>query len=128
MATAKHKFQRLVFNPANHKLIDFLDDSQNLAKDAFRVAAQAIIEQFKDAKMPHHLKKSIDQAHLENGTIKQIVSLLEREFELNGLEAQDELQRNTLTQEVHHMQYKTSTHNTLLRGVDLALIRMSSEG
>ena len=25
MATAKHKFQRLVFNPANQKLIDFLD-------------------------------------------------------------------------------------------------------
>ena len=26
MATAKHKFQRLVFNPANQKLIDFLDE------------------------------------------------------------------------------------------------------
>ena len=44
MATAKHKFQRLVFNPANQKLIDFLDELQNLAKDAFGVAAQAIIE------------------------------------------------------------------------------------
>ena len=40
MATAKHKFQRLVFNPANHKLIDFLDELQKLAKDAFAVAAQ----------------------------------------------------------------------------------------
>ena len=28
MATAKHKFQQLVFNPANHKLIDFLDELQ----------------------------------------------------------------------------------------------------
>ena len=28
MATAKHKFQRLVFNPANQKLIDFLDELQ----------------------------------------------------------------------------------------------------
>ena len=46
MATAKHKFQRLVFNPANQKLIDFLDELQKLAKDAFGVAAQAIIEQF----------------------------------------------------------------------------------
>ena len=44
MATAKHKFQRLVFNPANQKLIDFQDELQKLAKDAFRVAAQAIIE------------------------------------------------------------------------------------
>ena len=46
MATAKHKFRRLVFNPANQKLIDFLDELQKLAKDAFGVAAQAIIEQF----------------------------------------------------------------------------------
>ena len=45
MATAKHKFQRLVFNPINQKLIDFLDELQKLAKDAFGVAAQAIIEQ-----------------------------------------------------------------------------------
>ena len=68
MATAKHKFQRLVFNTANQKLIDFLDELQKLAKDAFGVAAQAIIEQFIYAKMPPHLKKSINQAHLENGT------------------------------------------------------------
>ena len=66
MATAKHKFQQLVFNPANQKLIDFLDELQKLAKDAFGVAAQAIIDQFIYAKMPPHLKKSINQAHLEN--------------------------------------------------------------
>ena len=76
MATAKHKFQPLVFNPANQKLIDFLDELQKLAKDAFGVAAQAIIEQFIYAKMPPHLKKTINQAHLENGTYEQIVSLL----------------------------------------------------
>ena len=68
MATAKHKFQRMVFNPANQKLIDFLDELQKLAKDAFGVAAQAIIEQFIYAKMPPHLKKSINQAHLEHDT------------------------------------------------------------
>ena len=68
MATAKHKFQRLVFNPANQKLIDFLDELQKLAKDAFGVAAQAIIEQFIYAKMPPHLMKSNNQVHLENGT------------------------------------------------------------
>ena len=28
MATARHKFQQLVFNPANQKLIDFLDELQ----------------------------------------------------------------------------------------------------
>ena len=78
MATAKRKFQRLVFNPATQKLIDFLDELQILAKDAFGVAAQAIIEQYIYAKMPSHLKKSINQAHLGNGTIEQIVMHLER--------------------------------------------------
>ena len=69
-----------------------------MAKDPFKVAAQAIIEQFIYAKMPPHLKKSINQAHLENGTYEQIVSHLERELELRGLEASDEMQINTVTQ------------------------------
>ena len=99
MATAKHKIQRLVFNPANHKLIDFLDELQKLAKDAFGVAAQAIIEQFVYAKMLPHLKKSINQAHLENGTYEQIVSHPERELDLYGLEAPDEMPMNTVTQQ-----------------------------
>ena len=68
MVTAKHTFQELVFNPANHRLVDFLDELQQLAKDAFGIAAHAIIEQFIYAKMPPHLKKSINQAHLVNGT------------------------------------------------------------
>ena len=52
MATAKHKFQKLVFNPANQELVEFLHELQRLAKDAFEIAAHAIIEQFIDAKMP----------------------------------------------------------------------------
>ena len=96
MATAKHKFQQLVFNPANQKLIDFLDELQKLANDAFGVDAQAIIEQFIYAKMPPHLKKSINQAHLENGTYEQIVTHLERELELNSLDYPDETQMNTV--------------------------------
>ena len=74
MATAKHKFQRLVFNPANQRLIDFLDELRKLAKNAFGVAAQAIIEQFIYVKMPPHLKKSINQSHLENGTYDCVAS------------------------------------------------------
>ena len=97
MATAKHKFQKLVFNPANQKLVDFLDELQKLAKDAFGIAAHAFIEQFIYAKMPPHLKKSINQAHLEKGTYEQIVTHLERELELNGLESPDELQINTVS-------------------------------
>ena len=101
MATAKHKFQKFVFNPANQKLVDFLDELQKLAKkDEFGNAAHAIIEQFIYAKMPQHLKKSINQAHLENGTYEQIVTHLERELELNGLEAPDELQINTVSHNI----------------------------
>ena len=100
MATAKQKFQKLVFNPANQKLVYFLDELQKLAKDAFGIAAHAIIEQFIYAKMPPHLTKSIHQAHLENGTYEQIVTHLERELELNGSEAPDELQINTVSQKL----------------------------
>ena len=57
MATAKHKFQQIAFNPPNHKLNDILDELQKLTKDAFGVAAQAVVEQFIHAKMPPHLKK-----------------------------------------------------------------------
>ena len=77
--------------------MDFLDELQKLAKDAFRIAAHAIIEQFMYAKMPPHLKKSINQAHLENAAYEQIVTHLERELELNGLEAPDKLQMNTVS-------------------------------
>ena len=61
------------------------------------VAAQAIIEQFLYAKMPPHLKKSINQALLENGTYEQIVTHLESELELSSLESPDETQMNTVT-------------------------------
>ena len=99
MATAKHKFQKLVFNPANENLVDFPDELQKLAKDAFGIAANAFIEHFIYAKMPPHIKKSINQARLENGTYEQTVTHLERELELNGLEAPDELPMNNVSQQ-----------------------------
>ena len=89
--TAKHKFQRVVFSPANQKLTDLSDELQQLAEDAFGVAAHAIIEQFIYAKIPPHLMKSINRAHLENGTHEQIVTHLQRELEPNSVEAPDEL-------------------------------------
>ena len=96
MAIAKHKFRKLVFNPANHKLVAFLDELQKLAKNVFGIAAHTITEPFKYAKMQPHWKKSINQVHLENGTYEQKVTDLGRELELNGLEAPDELQINTV--------------------------------
>ena len=89
----------LLGNPANQKLVDFLDELQKLAYDAFGIAAHAIIEQFIYAKMPPHLNKSINQAHLENGTYEQIVTHMERELELNGLEDPDELPINNVSQQ-----------------------------
>ena len=97
MATAKHKFQKIVFNPANQKLVDFLDELQKLARDAFRIAAHAIIEQFIYVKMPPHPEKSKNQARLENDLYEQIVTHLQMELELNSLEALDELQINTVS-------------------------------
>ena len=97
MTTAKHKFQKLVFNQANQKIVDLLDELQRLAKGAFGIPAHAIIEQLIYSKMPPHLKKSINQAHLEKGTYEQIVTHLGRELELNVLEAPDELQINTVS-------------------------------
>ena len=35
------------------------------------------------------MKRSINQAYLENGTFEQIVRHLEREMELNGLESEE---------------------------------------
>ena len=102
MATAKHKFQNSFFNPANQKLVDFLDEIEKLANDAFGIAAHAITEQFIYAKMPPHLKKSINQAHWESGTDEQIVTHLQRELQLNGLEASDELQINNVNQQNTH--------------------------
>ena len=57
MAAAKPKFQKIVCNPANQKLEDFLDGLQKLAEDAFWIAAHVIIEQFIYAKMPPHRNK-----------------------------------------------------------------------
>ena len=49
--------------------------------------------------MPPQLKKSINQAHLENVTYEQIVTHLERELQLNGLEAPDELPIKIVSQQ-----------------------------
>ena len=49
--------------------------------------------------MPPHLKKSIIETQLENGTFEQIASNLEKELELSGLEAPDEMQTNTVTKQ-----------------------------
>ena len=88
-ASAKHTFHRLVFDPERQKLPDFLEELQENAEKAFGDIAPQMIESLLYAKMPPHLKRSINQAYLENGIYEQIVRHLEREMELNGLESED---------------------------------------
>ena len=56
-ASAKHRFNRLMFQPENQKLPDFLEDLQESAEKAFGEAAPQMIESLIYAKMPPHLKK-----------------------------------------------------------------------
>ena len=84
---AKHRFHRLVFDPERQKLPHFLEELQESTEKAFGDIASQMIENLFYAKMPPHLKRSINQAYLENGTYEQIVRHLEREMELNGLES-----------------------------------------
>ena len=58
--------------------------------------------------MPPHLKKSINHAYLENGTYEQIVRHLEREMELNGLEADESLVKTQMTA----VKQQTNAQNT----------------
>ena len=56
MATAKHKLQTLVFDPANQKLVVFHEFQKRL-ENAFGIANHSIIEQFVYKKMSLVLKK-----------------------------------------------------------------------
>ena len=96
-ASAKHRFNRLFFDPENQKLPDFLEELQESAEKAFGDNAHQMIENLLYAKMPPHLKKSINQAYLENGTYDQIVKHLEMEMELNGLEADETSVKTQMT-------------------------------
>ena len=113
-ASAKHRFHRLVFDPERQKLQDFLEELQESAEKAFGDIASQMIESLLYAKMPPHLKRSINQAYLENGTYEQIVRHLEREMELNGLESEDTGVKTQMavinkTAEVKSTQQKTAT-------------------
>ena len=96
-ASAKHRFNRLAFDTENQKLPDFLEELQKSAEKTFVENAYQMIKNQLYAKMPPHLKKSIIQAYLENGTYDQIVKHLEREMQLNGLESDEHLVKTQMT-------------------------------
>ena len=73
-----------------------MKELQKLAKDALGVAAKAILDHFLYARMPPHLNKSVSQANLEKGRCEHFGLHLQRELEINSLEAPIELQEGTV--------------------------------
>ena len=96
-ATAKHKWHRLVLDPNTMKLSDFLEELNQGAEKAFGENAQAMIDSLLYAKLPPKLKRSVNMARLENATYEEIVTHLERELELNGLEEGDDIPVPTMS-------------------------------
>ena len=96
-ATAKHKWHKLTFDPNTKSLPDFLEELNDCAEKAFGDNAQHMIDSLLYAKLPPHLKRSLNLAHLENDTYDQIVAHPERELELSGLENDGELTIPTMT-------------------------------
>ena len=96
-ATAKNKWHKLTFDPNTKSLFDSLEELNECAEKAFGDNAQHMIDTLLYAKLPPHLKRSLNLAYLENGTYEQILAHLERQLELNGLENDGELTIPTLT-------------------------------
>ena len=90
-ATDKHKWHKLTFDPITKSLSDFLEELNECAERAFGANAQHMIDSLLYAKLPPHLKRSLNLVYLENGTYHQIVAHLERKLELSGLENDGEL-------------------------------------
>ena len=96
-ATAKHKWHKLTFDPNTKSLPDFLEELNECAEKSFGDNAQHMIDSLLYAKLPPHLKRSLNLAYLENSTYEQIVAHLESELELSGLENDEELTIPTMT-------------------------------
>ena len=96
-ATAKHKWHKLTFDPNTKSLPDFLEELNECAERAFGDKAQHMIDSLLYAKLPPHLKRSLNLAYLEKATHDQIAAHLERELELSGLENDGELTIPTMT-------------------------------
>ena len=96
-ATAKHKWHKFTFDANTKSLPDFLEELNECAERAFGDNAQHMIDSLLYAKLPPHLKRSLNLAYLENGTYDQIIAHLERELELSGLENDGELTIPTMT-------------------------------
>ena len=96
VATAKHKWHKINFDPIRQSLPDFLEELHQGAEKAFGENANQMTNSLLYAKLPPHLTRSVNIAYLENGSYEEIVQHLERELELNGLEG-DNVQSITIS-------------------------------
>ena len=96
-ATTKHNWHTLLFDPNTESLPDFLEELNECAEKGFGDNAQHMIDSLLYAKLPPHLKRSLNLAYLEIGTYDQIVAHLETELELSGLENDGVLTIPTMT-------------------------------
>ena len=96
-ATAKHKWHNFTFDANTKSLPDFLEELNECAQKAFGDNGQHRIVSLLYAKLPPHLKRSLNLAYLENGTYDQTVAHLERILEPSGLENDGELTIPTMT-------------------------------
>ena len=72
MITANYDFHKLVFNLANHNLVEFLGELQRLAKSAYGVAALAINEQLSYAKRRQFFQNQQNKATFKMADIKKV--------------------------------------------------------
>ena len=77
-ATIKHKWRKLTFDPNTKSLSHFLEELNECAERAFGAKTRHMIDSLLYAKLPPHLKRSLNLAYLENGTYHQIVAHLEK--------------------------------------------------
>ena len=96
-AIVKHKWHKPTFDPNTKSIPDFFEKLNKCAKKAFSDNAQHMIDSLLYAKLPPHLKRSLNLAHLEKCTDDQIVAHLERELELSGLENDEKLTIPSMT-------------------------------
>ena len=103
MSNQNHRLQPNTNGTNSHSILtrnhlpNFSEELNECAERAFGDNAQHMINSLLYAKLPPHLKRSLNLAYLENGTYNQIVAHLERELELSGLENDGELTIPTMT-------------------------------
>ena len=95
-ATAKQKWHTLTFDRNTNLLSDFLEELNECPERAFGDNKQRIVDKLLDAKLPPHFERSLNLAHLGNGTYDEIVANLEKELELSGLANDGELSIPTI--------------------------------